>query len=148
MAREVAHALRADMVGVYELDARGETLVPIAGYHVPPALLPIFLSRPLVLSGFQEVCEAWQPGRAMWCDDMGHDPRFRNVPIDELASGAVLLAPIMMRARPGGAIFAVWWRPGREFPPSVRLIEADKPGGGRHGRTPACSRKTGGKWRS
>ena len=125
VAREVTRALAADMVGVYELDARGENLVPVAGYHVPPALVQAFLTRPFILSRFHELCQPWQSGHAVWSADIGNDPRFSGFLIEEMASTAVLFAPVMIRGRPGGAIFAVWWQPGRVFLPSeVRLIEA------------------------
>ncbi|HVD77370.1 MAG TPA: GAF domain-containing protein, partial [Vicinamibacteria bacterium] len=39
VAREVAHAFGADMVGVYSLDSKRDALVPTAGYHVPKHLL-------------------------------------------------------------------------------------------------------------
>jgi signal transduction histidine kinase/ActR/RegA family two-component response regulator len=122
VAREVARALQADMVGVYELDASGENLVPVAGYHVPPALIQTFLTHPFVLAGFHE---PWQAGRAAWCSDTAGDPRFVGFRLPGLASLAVLFAPVMLRGRPGGAIFAVWWQPGRTFTPSeIRLVEA------------------------
>jgi GAF domain-containing protein/ActR/RegA family two-component response regulator len=125
VAREVARALQADMVGVYELDPGGEHLVPVAGYHVPPALFQTFLTHPFVLARFHELCEPWQAGRAAWSSDMAGDPRFVEFRLPGLTSLAVLFAPIMIRGRPGGAIFAVWWRPGRTFSPSeIRLVEA------------------------
>jgi signal transduction histidine kinase/CheY-like chemotaxis protein len=125
VAREVTRALGADMVGVYQVDERGETLVPVAGYHVPPALIQAFLRRPLVLAHLQEIGAAWQAGRAVWSAEMGRDPRFRGDVIPELASSAVLFVPLVIRGRAEGAIFAVWWQSGRAFPPSeVRLIEA------------------------
>jgi signal transduction histidine kinase/DNA-binding NarL/FixJ family response regulator len=124
VAREVTRALGADMVGVYQLDARGETLVPVAGYHVPPELVRTFLERPLILAHLQEVGAAWQAGRAVWSAEVGRDPRFCGV-IAELASTAVLFVPFVIRGRAEGAIFAVWWKSGRAFPSSeVRLIEA------------------------
>jgi hypothetical protein len=52
VAREVAHAFGADMVGVYSLDSKRDALVPTAGYHVPKHLLEHFLSRPFVLEQY------------------------------------------------------------------------------------------------
>src|SRR5206468_2030233 len=46
VAREVARAFGADMVGAYFLDERKETLVPLGGYHVPRHLLAWFATRP------------------------------------------------------------------------------------------------------
>ena len=42
LAREVARAFGADMVGVYLVDERKEALVPTAGYHVPKHLVQVF----------------------------------------------------------------------------------------------------------
>jgi GAF domain-containing protein/ActR/RegA family two-component response regulator len=125
VAREVARALGADMVGVYDLDAQGDRLSPVAGYHVPPALRQTFMAHPIILGGVHEVCEAWQAGRAVWSSDIESDPRFRDALAKGLGSAATLFAPIMIRGRAEGAIFAVWWRSGRVFPPSeIRLLEA------------------------
>src|SRR5439155_536715 len=50
VAREVALAFGADMVGAYFLDERKEKLAPLGGYHVPPELLAWFTTRPIVLA--------------------------------------------------------------------------------------------------
>src|SRR5207249_7328433 len=50
VAREVARASGADMVGAYLLDAKREALVPLGGYHVPRELLEGLLARPIVLA--------------------------------------------------------------------------------------------------
>jgi GAF domain-containing protein/CheY-like chemotaxis protein len=122
VAREVARAVGADTVGVYELDPRGEWLTPIAGYHVPPALLELFTSRRFALTHNPALCEAWSAGRAIWSADTQRDDRFRA--FEGLPPSAVLFAPTVIRGRATGALFAAWWRPGREFQPSeVRLVE-------------------------
>ena len=122
VAREVGRALGADTVGVYEVDPREGVLTPIAGYHVPAAILEGFASRRFVLEHDSAFCEAWQAGRALWSSNVGSDPRFRG--LTGLPPSALLFAPTMIRGKASGAIFAAWWRPGREFQPSeVRLME-------------------------
>ena len=76
VAREVAHAFGADMVGVYSLDAKREALVPTAGYHVPKHLLQHFLTRPFTLARFPALAQVWREGRAAWSSDAKADPRF------------------------------------------------------------------------
>src|SRR5262249_52754433 len=72
-AREVARAFGASMVGIYVLDAAKEALVPMAGYHVPRHLLPVFGSRPFVLSRFKGLGETWRAGCAFHSSDVTND---------------------------------------------------------------------------
>jgi GAF domain-containing protein len=124
VAREVAHAFGADMVGVYSLDAKREALLPIAGYHVPKHLLERFLAQPFVLSRFPALNQVWHDGRAAWSSDAQADPRFDPGALEGLDSHSVLFAPTTVRGEPVGALFLVWWQTGREFSDSeVRLIE-------------------------
>ncbi len=122
VARAVGRALGADTVGVYEVDPRGELLTPIAGYHVPSIVLEAFASRRFVLQHDSAFYEAWQAGRAVWSSHVERDPRFRG--LEALPPSAMLFAPTVIRGKATGAIFAVWWQPGRAFQPSeVRLME-------------------------
>ncbi|MEX2222275.1 MAG: GAF domain-containing protein [Candidatus Rokuibacteriota bacterium] len=124
VAREVAHAFGADMVGVYGLDAKGEALVPTAGYHVPKHLLEHFLTRPFALARFPALAQMWREGRAAWSADARSDPRFDRAALDGLDAHSVLFAPTTVRGEPIGALFLVWWQTGREFTDSeVRLLE-------------------------
>jgi GAF domain-containing protein len=124
VAREVAHAFGADMVGVYSLDSKRDALVPTAGYHVPKRLLEHFLTRPFVLARFPALAQTWREGRAAWSSDALADPRFDREVLEDIGAHSVLFAPTTVRGEPVGAIFLVWWQTGREFGESeVRLIE-------------------------
>jgi len=124
VAREVALAFGADMVGAYFLDERKEKLAPLGGYHVPPELLAWFTTRPIVLARVPELLSAWREGRAVWSSDPLNDPRFDRDWLGALPPHSVLLASATARREPIGALFVVWWRPGRQFQPSeARLIE-------------------------
>jgi GAF domain-containing protein/ActR/RegA family two-component response regulator/anti-sigma regulatory factor (Ser/Thr protein kinase) len=124
VAREVAHAFGADMVGIYSLDAKHEALLPTAGYHVPKHLLERFLTRPFVLSRFPALTQVWREGRAAWSSDALADPRFDRGALDGLEAHSVLFAPTTVRGEPVGVLFLVWWQVGREFSDSeVRLVE-------------------------
>jgi GAF domain-containing protein len=124
VAREVAHAFGADMVGVYSLDSTRDALVPTAGYHVPKHLLQHFLTRPFILARFPALAQTWREGRAAWSSDALADPRFDREVLEDIGAHSVLFAPTTVRGEPVGAIFLVWWQTGREFGESeVRLIE-------------------------
>jgi GAF domain-containing protein len=124
VAREVAHAFGADMVGVYSLDPRREALVPTAGYHVPKHLIERLLAQPFVLSRFPALAQVWREGRATWSSDALADPRFDQGALGGLDPHSVLFAPTTVRGEPVGCLFLVWWRTGREFSESeIRLIE-------------------------
>jgi hypothetical protein len=66
VAREVALALAADMVGAYLANAAHERLWPTAGYHVPPDLLDAFRRIPIPIKGHTAIEEAWIHRRAVW----------------------------------------------------------------------------------
>jgi GAF domain-containing protein/CheY-like chemotaxis protein len=124
LAREVAHAFGADMVGVYLLDERKEALVAVAGYHVPKHLLHVFRTRPFVLGRFPILREAWSSGRAFWSTDVKNDPRIDPETFAGVDPHSVLFAPTMVRGESVGSLFLVWWETGRQFQPAeIRLIE-------------------------
>jgi len=124
VAKEVALAFGADMVGAYFLDERKEKLVPLGGYHVPANLLGWFMTRPVVLERIPELLPSWREGRAVWSSDPLNDPRFDREWLGSLPPHSVLLASATARGEPIGALFVVWWRTGRQFQPSeTRFIE-------------------------
>ncbi|HEX4996562.1 MAG TPA: GAF domain-containing protein, partial [Methylomirabilota bacterium] len=124
VAREVAQAFGADMVGVYSLDPKHEALVPTAGYHVPKHLLEHFLTQPFTLARFPALTQVWREGRAAWSSDANADPRFDRGVLEGIDAHSVLFAPTTVRGEPVGALFLVWWQTGREFSESeVRLLE-------------------------
>jgi PAS domain S-box-containing protein len=111
VARGVAHAFEADMVGAYLLDARKEALVPIAGYRVPKELLEHFLATPIAVAASASLQEAWTTGRPVWTGDALGDPCW--VARDVLAGfppHSVLFAPTLVRGEIVGGLFLVWWR--------------------------------------
>jgi GAF domain-containing protein len=124
LAREVARAFGADMVGVYLLDERKEALVPVAGYHVPKHLLNVFTTRPFVLARFPALRTLWTSGQAFWSTDVKNDPRIDPDTFAGVDPHAVLFAPTRVRGESVGSLFLVWWGTGREFQPAeIRLIE-------------------------
>ena len=123
-AREISRAFGADMVGIYVLDERKEALIPLAGYHVPKHLLPLFSTRPFVLARFPILQEAWRGGQPFWSADVKNDPRIDRETFEGVDPHSVLLAPTMVRGDAVGALFMVWWGVGREFSPAdIRLTQ-------------------------
>jgi GAF domain-containing protein len=125
VAREVALAFGADMVGVHQVTPDKDVLRALTGYHVPKHLLEIFATRPFVLGRMPALAEAWRSGCAVWSSDVGNDPGFDPEIFGRIDPHSVLLAPTPVRGEPVGAIFLVWWGTGRQ--PSadeVRLVEA------------------------
>jgi signal transduction histidine kinase/CheY-like chemotaxis protein len=124
VAREVGRTFSADMVGIYRLDSKQETLVPVAGWHVPKPLLQLFMTRSFRLDRMPALVDSWRSGRAAWSANVKSDPRFDQTLFESVEPHAVLFAPAMARGVPVGAVFLVWWGGGREFQAQeVRLIE-------------------------
>jgi GAF domain-containing protein/CheY-like chemotaxis protein len=124
LCREVGRAFGADTVGAYVVDEHGETLQPIAGYHVPERLREWALSHPITIARVPRLRDDWQAGRAMWSSDPQQDERFDREWMAQVPPHSVLLAPTRVRGKSVGALMLVWWNPGRQFPPAeVRLLE-------------------------
>jgi GAF domain-containing protein len=125
VARAVARAFGADMVGIYALDPSREALRAVAGYHVPRHLVEIFMTRPFVLARLPALLDAWRSGRAAWSPDVKGDARFDADTLEGVDPHSVLFAPTPVRGESVGAIFLVWWQTGRDITADdIRLIEA------------------------
>jgi GAF domain-containing protein/ActR/RegA family two-component response regulator len=124
VARELAQAFKADMVGVCVMDQRREALVPLAGYHVPKHLVQGFLAQPFVLERSPWLRDAIVNGRGAWTADIAEEPGVDRGTFAAIGHASVLLAPTTVRGEPGGALVLVWWDSGRVFDAAeVRLIE-------------------------
>ncbi len=124
VARELARAFGADMVGAYVLDEQDEALRAVAGYRVPEPLREWFRSHPIALGRLPSLLADWRAGRASWSEDPRGDERFDSEWVRQLPPHAVLFAPTRVRGESRGALFLVWWRTGRKFQPAeIRLIE-------------------------
>ncbi|MBI1846738.1 MAG: GAF domain-containing protein, partial [Candidatus Rokubacteria bacterium] len=124
VAREVGRIFGADMVGVYVVDDARTVLSPITGYHVPRRLVRTFVERPFVLARMPELFDDWRQGRPVWSTDVKNDARFDRETFESLDSHAMLCAPTRVRGESVGAIFLVWWQPGRQVQPAeIRLLE-------------------------
>jgi GAF domain-containing protein/ActR/RegA family two-component response regulator len=124
LAREVARAFGADMVGAYAFDASREALVPVGGYHVPAGLRDIFRTRPLVPARFPWLRRGLTERRAVWTADAVNDPEFDREWASAFPPHSVLFAPTVTKGEPVGGLFLVWWQTGRAFDAAeIRLLE-------------------------
>jgi GAF domain-containing protein/ActR/RegA family two-component response regulator len=124
VARETARALGADMAGAYVLDETSQRLVPAAGYRLPPRLREWFRDHPIPIDRLPRLRQAWEDGTPIWSRHVHEDDRFDREWVASLPPHALLVAPLRVRGQSVGALFLVWWTPGRE--PSeaeLRLLE-------------------------
>ena len=75
VAREVAHAFAADMVGAYSIDA-AHALTPIGGYHVPKELVDWFRRTPFRIGASDALVAAAEALKPVWTMDATADPRW------------------------------------------------------------------------
>jgi PAS domain S-box-containing protein len=124
LAREIARALDADMVGAYQADAAGDDLWPVAGYHVPREMLDTFRRVPIPLKNHRALEDAWTLGRAVWSDDIPGDRRVDQGILQQFPHQSDLFVPIRIKERPVGGFFVIWWRARRSFTEwEIRLLE-------------------------
>ena len=124
VAREIALALGADMVGAYLADVARESLWPVAGYRVPRDMLEAFRRFPIPVKNHTAIEEAWHHRRAVWTDDMSTDPRVDPASFRQFPHQSDLFVPICIKDRPVGGFFAIWWTERRSFTDSeVRLLQ-------------------------
>jgi PAS domain S-box-containing protein len=109
VAREIALALGADMVGAYLADAARDSLRPVAGYHVPRHLIDDFRRFPIPIRNHPAIEEAWADRRAVWTDDMPGDPRVDPESLRQFPHQSDLFVPIRVKDRPVGGFFVIWW---------------------------------------
>jgi PAS domain S-box-containing protein len=109
VAREIALALGAGMVGAYLADPSSEKLWPTAGYRVPRHMLDAFRRIPIPIRGHTAIEEAWVHRRAIWTDDMPGDPRVDPETLRHFPHQSDLFVPIRVQDQPVGGFFVIWW---------------------------------------
>ncbi len=116
VAREVALAFGADMVGAYARDpAAPSALLPIAGYRVPTELREWFTSTPLRVADSAALDLAWRTRSPAWTSSAAKDPAWSPV-ARALPPHSALFAPTAAGQDVVGGLLLVWWKEGREFP--------------------------------
>ncbi len=124
VARELAHALGADTVGVCLASDDGQILKPLSGYHVPSHLLEELRGFAVPLRGHVFVEEACRDRRVVWAAEAGSDPRIDRDTITRFPCRTLLFVPMIAEGLTTGGLFAVWWRHARLLgPEDLRLAE-------------------------
>ncbi len=124
VAREIALALGADMVGAYLADATRESLWPIAGYRVPRDLLDAFRLIPIPSTNHPAIEEAWTQRRIVWTDDMPGDPRVDPGTLRKFPHQSDMFVPIRVKDQPVGGFFVIWWTERRSVTDAeLRLVQ-------------------------
>jgi len=94
----------------------------MAGYHIPPEMLPVLgvASLPLGEQGFAgTVFEAGQP---VWSADVQNDPRFTYTLFRRFPHQSGLIIPVVLDGAPAGAFYLVWWKQRRRFVSSETAV--------------------------
>ncbi|MGH7277553.1 MAG: GAF domain-containing protein, partial [Candidatus Rokuibacteriota bacterium] len=125
LLRRVAHAVEADTVGLWLLDASGEWMEPTAGYRVPPDRVQAISAVRLSIVKHELYRQAARTRRPVFSSDAMADPRLP----EELKAVAPhlshLFVPIVTQERVLGGFAAVWWDRAREFSEGeLALMEA------------------------
>ena len=124
VAREIAHTMGADTVGAYLADQAGESLVPVAGYHVPAAMLEAFRATAFTIRSHPAMRESWATRRAVWSDDRPGDARTNRATLLKFPHQTDLFVPIAVKNRPVGGFFVMWWTERRVITEGeLRLLE-------------------------
>ena len=124
VAREIARALGADMVGAFLAGPNGDHLRPVAGYRVPQDMRETFKQFPIPIKNHAAIEEAWRTRRAVWTNDMATDPRVDRESFNRFPHQSDLFVPICIKERPVGGFFVIWWTERRSFTDDeVRLLE-------------------------
>ena len=123
--RRVAHAVDADTVGSYMLDATGEWLTPLQGYRLPSEHLDALRSLRLSIRDYPFYAEGARTKRPIFSRRVADDPRIPPIIHDRLPHQSQLFVPIVTKDRVIGGLVAVWWHRDRHFSDSdLALIEA------------------------
>jgi len=124
VAREIARALGADMVGAFLAGPNGDDLRPVAGYRVPQHMREAFQQFPIPITNHAAIEGAWGARRAVWTDDMAANPRVDRESFNRFPHQSDLFVPICIKERPVGGFFVIWWTERRSITDDeVRLVQ-------------------------
>src|SRR5437870_3762362 len=124
VAREIARALGADLVGAFLAGPNGDDLRPVAGYRVPQHMREAFQQFPIPIKNHAAIEGAWGARRAVWTDDMAANPRVDRESFNRFPHQSDLFVPICIKERPVGGFFVIWWTERRSITDDeVRLVQ-------------------------
>jgi GAF domain-containing protein/CheY-like chemotaxis protein len=115
LLRQVRHTIGADTAGVWTLAADGESLEPLAGYRVPPAMLQAARAMRPSIVAHPFYAEATRTRRTVVSNDVPADARVPDVVKSMLPHRSQAFVPIVVNERVIGGIGALWWERARDF---------------------------------
>src|SRR5262249_10219983 len=120
--RAVAKALGADGVSAWLVDAEGEWMEPVAGYHIPPERVAAFRELRLSLLKDDFYSQAARTKRPVFTSDASNDSR---LPPIVRTHRTQLFVPVVVKDKMIAAFAAVWWETARRFSDDeIALMEA------------------------
>ncbi|HLC40139.1 MAG TPA: GAF domain-containing protein, partial [Methylomirabilota bacterium] len=122
--REVVRILGADMGGAWRFNSTRDTLIPLAGYHVPPELIESFATTSIP-SGHPLVEEAAQLKGPIYSSDSQSDSKFFSHPLARLIPHkSLLIFPLLLKGEAMGGLAIAWMREAHRFTPEeLRLVQ-------------------------
>ena len=115
ICRELTRLIGADTGAVYLHDAGSDQLMPLAGYKVPPELLPALLATPLPLKEQGFHAAIWSQRRPVMSDDVAGDPRFSHELFRLFKHQSGLVLPLILDDKVAGAFYLAWWTERRQL---------------------------------
>jgi PAS domain S-box-containing protein len=109
VCRELTRFIGADTGAVYLHEPVSDHLIPQAGYHVPPGLLPTLLATPLPFKEQGFHAAIWRERRPILSDDVAADARFSHEMFRLFPHQSGLVLPLILDGEVAGAFYLVWW---------------------------------------
>jgi signal transduction histidine kinase len=126
--RQIVRALNAHAGAAWQLNHRGDQLIPVAGYHIPKrALLTALTATIPVTSEDPLIRDAMKLRRPICSNDSAKDPRFQYPWAWLLSHKSILVLPFALPStgKIVGGLAIVWTEEGRELrPDEIRFAEA------------------------
>ncbi|MBI3635384.1 MAG: GAF domain-containing protein, partial [Candidatus Rokubacteria bacterium] len=123
-ARELVRALGADIAAAWMLNAEGDGLVPLAGYHIPRDLL-VDVSAARLAAESSLVAMVTTAGAPVFSNDSPNDPRFDHPIMRLIPHKSVILLPMRVKKQIIGGFAVLWTRERHEVRvEEVRLVES------------------------
>jgi GAF domain-containing protein len=114
--REMVRALGADMGSAWRLTPSRDQLLPLAGYHIPKALLATLSGAPSLLE--YPFIKAVRDGQGViYSSRSQSDPQFTHPLLQHLPHQSILIAPMWVGHEIIGGFVLLWLR---EAPPLTR----------------------------
>jgi GAF domain-containing protein/anti-sigma regulatory factor (Ser/Thr protein kinase) len=125
LLRHVARGLDADSTGLWLVEDDGESMAPVAAYHMPPERREAIRHLRVSLRHHALYRDAMEHRRSIVSTDMARDLRIPEEIRQAVPARTYLFVPIFAQEQMIGGFSAVWWEKMRELSEAERrLMEA------------------------